>query len=100
MKRMKFLLMGLLSLCLLFVGCSGVGDSGSSNVGVLPPASESTENGDSSNGGSSEDDSSNSGSSDDSSSNGDSSEEDSSENNQNKNPYAGGLQNGGEFEGN
>lgn len=92
MKRMKFFLMGLLSLCLFFVSCGGVGDSGSGNSGVLPPASESTENGDSSNDETSEEDSSNSGSSEEN-------EENSSDGNQSENPFAGGLQNGGEFEG-
>ena len=88
MKKKKFLLIGLLSLCLFFVGCSGIGDNSSGSVGNLPPVSESTEESSSSDGDSSSGDSS--GKNDDSS----------SDNNQNENPYAGGLENGGEFEGN
>ena len=92
MKKKKFLLIGLLSLCLFFVGCSGIGDNSSGSVGNLPPVSESTEESSSSDGDSSSEDSSSgdsSGKNDDSSSDG----------NQSENPFAGGLQNGGEFEG-
>ena len=79
---MKFLVMGLLSLCLLFAGCDSFGDFGQNGGGIVPPANESTENGgNEDNGGSSNE---NQGSND---------------NNQNKNPFAGGLENGGQFEG-
>ena len=40
---MKFLVMGLLSLCLLFAGCDSF-DFGQNDGGVIPPANESTEN--------------------------------------------------------
>ena len=72
---MKFLVMGLLSLCLLFAGCDSF-DFGQNDGGVIPPANESTENGGSSN-----------------------ENQGSNENNQNDNPFAGGLENGGQFEG-
>lgn len=108
MKEKKFLLIGLLSLCLFFAGCSGIGDNSSGSVGNLPPVSESTEessssDGDSSSEDSSSEDSSSEDSSSEDSSSGDSSgknDDSSSDNNQNENPYAGGLENGGEFEGN
>lgn len=85
---MKFLVMGLLSLCLLFAGCDSF-DFGQNDGGVIPPANESTENGGSSN--ENEENEENGGSSNEN--------QGSNENNQNDNPFAGGLENGGQFEG-
>ena len=77
---MKFLVTVLLSLCLciLLVGCDSIGNSNSNNDVITPPTNESTETGGETN----------------------EEQEESGENNQNKNPFAGGLENGGEFEGN
>ena len=92
-KKMKFLVMGLLSLCLLFAGCDAFDNFGENGGGITPPSSESTENG-----GSSNENEENGGSSNE---NGGSSNENqgSNDNNQNDNPFAGGLENGGQFEG-
>lgn len=83
---MKFLLVGLLSFCLLFVGCNATGDNSSTDDNLLNQPESSSPLDDES-------------SEDSSDSSSDESSDEESKTEQNENPYAGGLVNGGQFDG-
>ena len=102
---MRFLATGLLCLSLLLAGCSLGSSSDSDSIESLPPSSESMDGADVSDDNSSGivddeviDDSASSDITDDSTSSGEI-EDDGNDDSSNDNPFAGGLENGGEFEG-
>ena len=101
---MRFLATGLLCLSLLLAGCSLGSSSDSDSIESLPPSSESMDGADTSDNSSGIvddeviDNSNSSDITDDSTSSGEI-EDDGNDDSSNDNPFAGGLENGGEFEG-